>query len=133
MILNVENKLYEYNGKVAVSVKTKIDLVLKKVKGFKTLLKIRSIIDSEYETTEDFNITLIPGQFAPFKYAPITSCDVKRIFSQYKSTLRSNRWSFIFEKNMYNSMLITTYNSRNNEYVLHISVNKMHVLQFVIP
>jgi hypothetical protein len=31
------------------------------------------------------------------KYAPITSCDVERSFSWYKSVLRPNRRTFHFE------------------------------------
>lgn len=37
-----------------------MDWVLKKNKGLKTLLKICSIINSEYEMEEDFNINLTP-------------------------------------------------------------------------
>lgn len=47
-----------------------------------------SIINSEYETEEkDINITLNPGQIASFKYASISSCDVEKSFSKYKSIL----------------------------------------------
>jgi len=59
-------------------VKTEINIVLKNNKGFKTLLRICSIINSEYKKEEkDANINLTPGQITPFKYAPITSCDVE--------------------------------------------------------
>jgi len=45
---------------------------------------------------EDVNINLTPGQITSL-YAPITSCDVQRSFSKYKSILRSNRRLFVFE------------------------------------
>jgi hypothetical protein len=94
----VKNELYKCNGRVAELVKTKMNFILKKNKEFKTLLKIRSIINGEYkEEEEDVNINLIPGQLASFKYAPITSYDVERSFSQYKFILHSNRRSFVFE------------------------------------
>lgn len=97
-ILNVKDKLNKCNGRAAELVKTKMDFILKKNKGFKTLLKIHRIINGEYENEEeDIDINLTPGKIASFKYAPITSCDVERSFSQYKSILRSNRRSFIFE------------------------------------
>jgi hypothetical protein len=32
-----------------------------------------------------------------FKYAPVTSCDVERSFSSYKTILRDNRRRFSFE------------------------------------
>jgi len=96
----VKDKLYKCNGRVTELVKAKMDFILKKYKGFKTLLKICSIINGKYEEEEeeDININLTPGQIASFKYAPITSCDVERSFSQYKSILHSNRRSFVFEK-----------------------------------
>ena len=85
----MKDKLYKCNGR---------DFILKKNKEFETLLKIRSIIIGEYvEEEEDVNINLILGQIESFKYALITSCDVERSFSQYKSILRSNRRSFVFE------------------------------------
>lgn len=70
--------------------------VLKKNTGLKTLLKIRSVINSEYET-EDINISLTPGRIASFKYAPTTPCGVEWSFSRYKSILRSNRRLLLFE------------------------------------
>jgi len=45
IFINVKDKLYTFNGRVAELVKTKMDFILKKNKGFKTLLKIRRIIN----------------------------------------------------------------------------------------
>ncbi|KAL4100716.1 hypothetical protein QTP88_020750 [Uroleucon formosanum] len=95
-----ENKHLQNNLaylKIAELVKIKTDFILKKNKGFQTLLKIRSTINGEYEEEEDVNINLTLGQIGSFKYATITSCDMERSFSQYESILRSNRWSFVFE------------------------------------
>jgi len=99
IILDVKDKLYTFKRRVAELLKTKMDFILmNKKKGFKSLLKIRSNINGEYEEEEeDFNINLTPGQIASFKYPPITSCDVERSFNQYKFILRSNRQSFVFE------------------------------------
>jgi len=75
-----------------------MDFILKKNKGFKTLLKMHRFISGEYENEkEDIYINLTPGQIVSLKYAPITSCDFERSFSQYKSILRSNRRSFVFK------------------------------------
>jgi len=65
IILDVKDKLSRCNGRVTELVKTKMALIFMKNEGFETLLKIRNII----------NI------LASFKYAPVTSCDVERIFS----------------------------------------------------
>ena len=40
---------------------------------------------------------LTPTEIAHFKYAPITTADVARSFSVYKTLLADNRQSFTFE------------------------------------
>lgn len=79
-----------------MKLKTKLSLVLQKNKGFKTLTLINKILNGE-SNEDNFRHHLTPGQIPLFKYASITSCGVERIFSQYKSILRSNRRSFILE------------------------------------
>jgi hypothetical protein len=54
-----------------------MDFVLMKNKRFKTLIKICSIINGEYEMEKDVNITLNLGQLSSFKYAPTTLYDVE--------------------------------------------------------
>lgn len=50
-------------------VNTIMDLVLKENMGYKTLLRICTVINGEYETDEnDVNIALNPGQNASFGY-----------------------------------------------------------------
>jgi hypothetical protein len=48
---------------------------------------------------DELGVELDPTDIGVFKYAPVTSVDVERSFSRYKSTsiLRSNRRSFLFE------------------------------------
>jgi len=77
-------------------IKNKLSLVLQKNKGFKTLQSINKILNGESDE-DNFSCNLTPGKMSLLKYAPTTSCDVKRSFSQYKAILRSNRRSFIFE------------------------------------
>lgn len=81
--------------RVAELVKTKLTLIFKMNKGFKTLLKIWNIINNEYDKKiEGINITLTPGQIASFKYVPVTPCDKENStfqslivhFRQFKTT-----------------------------------------------
>lgn len=68
-----------------------MDLVLKKNKKFKTILNIPCVIKGGYKTQAEYiTNNSISGHIASFKYAPLTSCDVKRRFSLYKPTLRAN-------------------------------------------
>ena len=73
-----------------------ISFILQKNKGFKTLQSINKILNGESDE-DNFSCNLTPGQISLLKYAPTTSCDVERSFSQYKAIIRSNRRSFIFE------------------------------------
>lgn len=69
------------------------------------LEKICSFLKSKYlwvsmdETTDisELENEYYPNELASFKYAPITSVDVERSFSMYKSFLRPNRQSFTFD------------------------------------
>jgi hypothetical protein len=47
------------------------------------------------EDTMELNLS--PSEMSVMKYTLITSCDVKRSFSRYKSVLKSNRRSLNFE------------------------------------
>lgn len=71
-------------------------MVLEKNIEFETLNTISKLIDgTESDTTglpDDFNIDDITFM----KFAPITSVDVKRSLSSYKTLLADNRRSCIF-------------------------------------
>ena len=61
-----------------------------------TQIKAISQILSKGEA--DTNVVdLEPNEIRLFRYAPVTSCDVERSFSQFKSILRDNRISFTKE------------------------------------
>jgi len=96
IIISARDRLLECNGRVADKVKNKLSLILQKNKGFKTLQSINKILNGESDE-DNFSCNLTPRQISLLKYAPTTSCDVERSFSQYKAILRSNRRAFIFE------------------------------------
>lgn len=76
--------------------------VLERNKGLQKLLPILRAISSD---VPDLNIkqdgsyisTSSPDSLAAFRYAPLTSVDCERVFSRYKSVLRSNRQFFTKE------------------------------------
>jgi hypothetical protein len=59
-----------------------------------------------------------PAVIAAFKYAPIVTCDVERVFSLYNSMLADNRQKFTFENFKSNFMFHS--NSLRNLLVLEI-------------
>jgi hypothetical protein len=60
------------------------------------------------EANEELKINLNPVELASFKYAPITTCDLERSFSQYKSVLRENRR---FDLSTLSKYMVIYYNS----------------------
>lgn len=95
IIENIEKKVSESGGPVAEVARQKFSYVIEKNKGFHILKKINSILCGRLEGDIDVPYSL--AELCKFKYAPITSCDVEKLFSQYKALFRPNRKSFNFE------------------------------------
>ncbi|PSN38511.1 hypothetical protein C0J52_22137 [Blattella germanica] len=95
VVHSVVTSLESLQGPVGAAVKDKLSSSLKKNPGFKTISAINRILSEG--SVEDLEIEYTAEDLCKFKYAPITSCEVERSFSQYKAILRDNRRSFIFE------------------------------------
>lgn len=102
--INIVNKIIDEmntintQSKTIKSVVEKLKKVIDKNKGFHTLRKISNIL---YGTEANIEIDdlgeLEVSEMVYFKYAPITSVDVERTFSQYKNLLTDKRRSLLFE------------------------------------
>lgn len=77
-------------------IKQKLISVLLKNKGFIEIKKIADQIEGKKVNSPCHNATYTISETQAFKYAPITSVDVERTFSMYKSLYRENRHSFLF-------------------------------------
>lgn len=102
LILSFRLELKSCPGKIGEEINRKFEAVLKKKPGYSILQRIKNKllgIEEKEEENEDFEIlnALSPSDISKFKYAPITSCDVERSFSQYKALFRENRQSFTFD------------------------------------
>lgn len=83
---NIEN----VPGPTGEQITTKIKTIFQKNSGLEKLKEINKVLRNEPVQTEIINA-------AHFKYAPITSCDVERSFSQYKNILSDKRLNFTTE------------------------------------
>jgi hypothetical protein len=97
-VKKVKDNLDKANGSIGEKVKEKFNIVLKKNPGFKTISTINKILKGEELSMDEIQIQekYEAQEIASFKFAPITSCDVERSFSVYKSILSDNRKSFLF-------------------------------------
>ena len=86
------------NGEVKIRVEEKLQFVLNKNPGWKTIASVSEVLSGAAAGQNlDFSI----AEISNFKYAPITSCDVERSFSRFKSVLRNNRLRFTEENIMF--------------------------------
>ncbi|KAG7161425.1 hypothetical protein Hamer_G014068 [Homarus americanus] len=74
----------------------KLSNVLYKNKGFEKLKKVSQIMSGDAIIDETVQ-PLTMSDLLCMKHAPIVSCDVERVFSEYKAMLTDNRRGFNFE------------------------------------
>lgn len=99
VIENAKRNFAAAPGEVAESIREKYESVLAKNTGLLTLRAIAKVLscapieDAERSLLDTFQ----PSEIALYRYGPVCSCDVERIFSRFKSVLRSNRQRFTVE------------------------------------
>uniref|UniRef100_A0A914M3A4 Uncharacterized protein n=1 Tax=Meloidogyne incognita TaxID=6306 RepID=A0A914M3A4_MELIC len=86
---NVRNEMDAAIGEIADQIRNKFNNVVSSNIGLETIAQICQIL-SGHDTECNIPPDLIPY----YKYAPITSVDVERSFSVYKSILADNRMKF---------------------------------------
>lgn len=79
--------------------RTKFLAILRRNVGFESLMDIRNILygKERKDPNNEYIARLSPSELTLFKYCPVTSSDVERSFSVYKSILSEKRRSFHFE------------------------------------
>ncbi|XP_050521506.1 uncharacterized protein LOC126894485 [Daktulosphaira vitifoliae] len=93
IVSDTVKKLKESPGQVGIKIKNKVEQVLSKNSGLKTVEAIANILNgSDTQTSFEFSL----ADLGAFKFAPITSVNVERSFSRYKNILRPNRRRFTF-------------------------------------
>jgi hypothetical protein len=84
------------HGKLADRVKSKLKNVLFQNNGYSALCKISEILSGNEAQLQD-EPAQNSNDLTFFKYAPVTSCDVERSVSCYKTILSDNRRSSTFQ------------------------------------
>jgi hypothetical protein len=97
VISQVKENFEQLDGKIGNIIKEKFNQVLNKNSGFEIMLKINDLINNNSGHLEDIKIDYSIDEISCFKYAAITSCDVERSFSKYKSVLSDRREGFTVE------------------------------------
>jgi hypothetical protein len=90
ILLDVRQALNEATGEVGKTIRQKWRHVLENNPGFSKIAKIGQVLSGQ--VLEDFDMA--PNLITYYKYAPLTSVDVERSFSIYKTILADNRMSF---------------------------------------
>ncbi|KAL4104508.1 hypothetical protein QTP88_019803 [Uroleucon formosanum] len=92
-----KNKIQLAKNIVGREIQHKFKTVLEKNSGYKTMQIISKILEGQEVTKEGLPDDLNADDITFFKHAPITSVEVERSFSTYKTLLSDNRRSFLFE------------------------------------
>jgi hypothetical protein len=87
---SAERAVEQARGKVAENVKNKFKKALERIYGFSIICKINGILCGNGATQGEEDPALDNNNVTLFKYATLTSCDVKRSFSMYKKILSDN-------------------------------------------
>jgi hypothetical protein len=80
-----------------MKVNTKFNQVLEKNDEFAIILKILKILNGESSSMNGLPEDLTGNDLTFYKYAPVTSTDIERSFSRYKTILVENWRSFDVE------------------------------------
>lgn len=109
-------KTQGHTGEIA---ENKFADIIGKNSGFQTIKIIRDILIGKNQQGS-LDIEFTPSGIVNTNYAPITSVDVERSFSQYKSILRPNRRNFSFSNlQQYALFRIVMFQNNNSFTYLH--------------
>lgn len=75
----------------------KMEAVLDRNPGFKTILNINNVLNERKQPKEQFVKDLLPHELALYKHCPTAPADVERSFSMYANALTDKRRNFLFE------------------------------------
>lgn len=75
----------------------KMNAVLKRNPGYEQLIEICDVLTEAKEPSDNYVKSLTPFEITLFRFAPTTTSDVERSFSQYGNIFTQNRQSFTFE------------------------------------
>ena len=93
-LFHLFENLRSENGK---QVFDKMKKVIEKNKGFREIQLISRILNGEKNIINNLRIKYSVNEVTCFNYASITSCEVERSFSKYKSFLNDHRHNFTNE------------------------------------
>ncbi|KAL4103234.1 hypothetical protein QTP88_018611 [Uroleucon formosanum] len=106
IVQDISTKFSQLTGTAGTAINKKLQTVLNKNKGFQIMCNISKILTGEKNDVNlDIPEDLTSSDMTYFKFVPMTSSDVERSFSLYKTLLASNRRSFKFE-NLKKSLVI---------------------------
>ncbi|XP_025204115.1 uncharacterized protein LOC112600965 [Melanaphis sacchari] len=106
IVQDISTKFSQLTGTDGTAINKKLQTVLNKNKGFQIMCNISKILTGEKNVVDlDVPEDLTSSDMTYFKFALITSSDVERSFSLYKTLLAPNRRSFKFE-NLKKSLVV---------------------------
>lgn len=94
IVASIENDLRGLRRK---EFSQKLERVLQRNRGYKKIVEINNVLNAGTQPKEAYVKKLTSTELVLFKFAPTTSADVERSFSDYKYIFNEKRKSFTFE------------------------------------
>lgn len=94
IIESVKNNL---NNLARKEFSQKLAKVLTRNRGYNKIVEINNVLNKNIQPTEAYVKKLTPKEIVLFKFAPTTSADVERSFSEYKHVFSEKRKKILFE------------------------------------
>jgi hypothetical protein len=97
LVKSTECEVQHTRGKVADSVKSKLQKAQDRNYGYVTLCKINDTLKCKWRTLEEHEQVLNSSDLTLLKNVPLTSCNVERSLSCCKTILNENLKSLLFD------------------------------------
>ena len=107
IFVSVRNQMDFSTGEKADTIRQKFTQIVEKNKAVDTIVRLCQILSGK-----NMDCDVPPNLIPLYKFAPLTSSDVERSFSIYKSVLSDDRIRFTLDN--FEKYLICVYNSKND-------------------
>jgi hypothetical protein len=98
IVENIISQIKASKCSIAQTVKRKLDYVLINNSGYNAVSSIAKILSGENNASiSNLDVNLTVKEVMNLEFSPITSCDVERTFSRYKSLLTDKRRNYTFD------------------------------------
>ena len=107
VVSELQEHLETFPGELGDTIRTRLSTLLEKNLGYQTLSTIYRVLQNEKGQVPPLQYTI--DELRHFQFAPLTSCDVERVFSRFEYILTDTRRGLSLETHQ--ALLLVKFNS----------------------